>query len=149
MLNWANWFATFSLLICTPAWATHCVVNVQSLNFGVYQPFDPGPLSSQAGIEVFCEAPVPYQVSMDAGLNANGDIRDRRMQGPTVSTLRYNLYLDAAASQLWGDGSAGTEIFSGLAGAEAQVIPLHGRVPPGQMPEPGVYSDSVIVTISW
>jgi spore coat protein U-like protein len=60
--------------------------------------------------------------------------------------LPYNLYLDAARTQVWGDGSAGTFTDSPNPGNVTRTIPVYGRIPPLQDAAAGTYSDTIVVT---
>lgn len=63
--------------------------------------------------------------------------------------LAYNLYIDAARTQIWGDGSGGTFVYSASVtpGVENTVI-IYGRIPANQNPFIGNYEDRIIATIT-
>jgi spore coat protein U-like protein len=63
-----------------------------------------------------------------------------------VNTLSYNLYADAAYSEIWGDGSGGTVSVSGNASSRFTV---YGMIPDQAPPAPGVYTDNLVITISY
>ena len=66
--------------------------------------------------------------------------------------LFYNLYLDAARTVIWGDGSAGTQAFfarNPLGNNQDITVPLYGRIPARQDRSIGAYSDTIIVTLSF
>jgi spore coat protein U-like protein len=66
------------------------------------------------------------------------------------SHLNYNLYLDSAYTQIWGDGTGGTvtksDNIGGLLGSSISYT-VYGRLPGGQNVPAGVYSDTVFVTV--
>ena len=75
------------------------------------------------------------------------------MSGPK-GTLRYQIYRDVTMTQPWGDGTAGTSVASGgfLLGILLPItdtLTAYGRVPASQMVGPGVYSDSVVVVVTY
>jgi spore coat protein U-like protein len=74
------------------------------------------------------------------------------MVAGTGDTAAYNLYLDAARSTVWGDGTAGTSTarLSVLALVlAAGAMPVYGRMPPKQDLRVGSYSDGIVATISF
>ena len=61
--------------------------------------------------------------------------------------IAYQLYLDSARSQVWGDGATGA-VHGGTGTGANQAITVYGRVPAGQpLPAGGVYRDTVTATI--
>jgi spore coat protein U-like protein len=78
----------------------------------------------------------------------------RSMQGPRRS-LAYQLYVDAARTQIWGDGTSGTSPITGTLtvasnGSVTQSFYVYGRVAGGQnSAEAGSYLDTLVVTLGW
>jgi spore coat protein U-like protein len=65
-------------------------------------------------------------------------------------TLNYNLYLDPGGSQIWGDGTSGTQKFSATTSNNQTLnLPIFGRMPAGQDVSVGIYSDTIIATINF
>src|SRR5438477_12539503 len=62
-----------------------------------------------------------------------------------ANVLGYNLYTDAARTQVWGDFFTGGTIQVAPAGTPA-VLDVYGRIPAGQNVPPGSYTDSITVT---
>lgn len=94
---------------------------------------------------VRCEQPARFVLSLSQGL---GDYRMRRMRGPGDAELEYNLFLDPARRQVWGDGvRGGTARLVGQSdGRRAAIFTVYGRIAPGQSVPAGTYSDSLSVT---
>ncbi len=64
--------------------------------------------------------------------------------------LNYNLYLDAARTSIWGDGTGGTALFTvAIPSGKAVNVTIFGRIPAGQDVAAGSYSDSIVVTIQF
>jgi spore coat protein U-like protein len=67
------------------------------------------------------------------------------------ATLKYNIYVDAARSIVWGDGNIGTLVVAdaySLAGPSVtRNYPAYGRIFGNQNAPVGVYTDSIIVTL--
>src|SRR5438874_6956298 len=62
-----------------------------------------------------------------------------------ANSLGYNLYTDAARTQVWGDFFTGGTIQVAPAGTPA-TLDVYGRIPAGQNVPPGSYTDSITVT---
>jgi len=65
--------------------------------------------------------------------------------------LNYNLYLDAARTIIWGDGTAGTQTYfiKNPTNNQDVTVPVYGRVPTGQSVSKGTYSNTITVTINF
>lgn len=66
------------------------------------------------------------------------------------SHLNYNLYLDGAYTQIWGDGTGGSvtksDSIGGLLGSSLNYT-VYGRLPGGQNVPAGAYADTIFVTV--
>ena len=65
--------------------------------------------------------------------------------------LQYNLYKDAAYAQIWGNGTGGTVTLVNT-NSGSGVGPTHtiyGRIPAGQDLPVGVYTDTIVITITF
>jgi spore coat protein U-like protein len=125
--------------------AAICSVSAGTLGFGAYSG---AAVNATAAVSVNCSNGAGYQVGMGGGSNQSGS--SRRMAGPSASRLAYELYSDPARVTPWGDGSAqlGSRR-SGTGSGGAQSLTVYGRIPAGQSPAAGSYSDSVVVTIEY
>jgi spore coat protein U-like protein len=142
--------AVLALLLPGPALALNCSVTVTPLAFGVYMPGQTGPLDAVADISVRCVAqPGSYAVTIGAG--TSGDQFARTLTAGGGNLLNYNLFRDPARTQIWGDGTPPTFVVSGsrerVGRPTVNVHPLYGRVYASQLPDPGSYTDSVVVTV--
>ncbi len=81
----------------------------------------------------------------------SGNFTAREMSNAKGSTLRYNLFTDATRTTVWGDGlSDGTSTIDFTNnGITTSFMVFYGRVPPGQQPSIGDYTDSVVVTLRY
>lgn len=122
-----------------------CSVSAGSLGFGSYSG---SIVNATATVSVNCTNTAPYQVSLGGGSNQSGSAR--RMAGPLSSYLAYELFRDSGRTLAWGDGSAQLGARqSGTGNGSAQSLTVYGRIPAGQMPAVGSYSDSVVVTVEY
>lgn len=141
---------TAATLVPGFAAAVNCSVTLTPLAFGMYQPAQSGPLDAVADITVRCVAqPGSYAVTIGPGLS--GDQLNRTLVAGPGEILNYNLFRDAARTQIWGNGTPPTFTVTGSRTSVGQptvnVHPLYGRVYASQTPNPGNYADNLLVTV--
>jgi spore coat protein U-like protein len=139
-----------SIKIC---WAGCTVTTTQSISFGNYNPFLLTANDTTGNINVSCTAVVgvyPYQISLDPGAHGSFAARDMA-QGSSL--LAYNLYLNLAHTQVWGDGTSGTSTQSGncivVLNTCSNDNTVYGDLPAQQNVAVGNYSDTVTVTLNY
>ncbi|MDQ6969674.1 MAG: spore coat U domain-containing protein [Mariprofundus sp.] len=121
-----------------------CIVSTTPVVFGTY--LGSAALGSTGSITTSCTGlPIvtAVQVYMDAGQQLPASFAARKMKSQSGQSLSYNLYTDAAHTQIWGDGTPGTFSPQGFD------LTIFGQMPAGQPTAPGNYSDSVLVTVIW
>jgi len=151
--------AAASCLMSAPAWAAiTCGASASGVVFGVYPQASPTPLDSTGLITLTCtKSPGPdntltYSIALSAG--ASGSYAARTMTSG-ASTLSYNLYTDLARTLIWGNGIGGAQTVNGsvqgLSGSAATIFnfTIYGRVPALQNVNPGSYTDSIVVTVTY
>ena len=129
--------------------ANLCRLNVTPLRFGKYNPFVPGDARGNGSITYNCTTSSPISITFEHGTSASALTR-RMSQG--AAPLEYNLYLDAACTMVWGDGTSGTQLFRDSAPRPNTniTVPIYGCVPSGQRGAVlGTYNDNFIVTIHY
>lgn len=127
---------------------TCTISSATPVALGGYDVFDASPLDSTGVITYECTGVVggdTVQIALDAG--SSGTFAARTMTAG-AETLAYNLYLDAARTAVWGDGTGGTSTYGPVAATEGQTsVTVYGRAPAGQDVAAGSYSDTVVVTL--
>lgn len=112
--------------------------------------FDPSPVVSTGSITFDCTGVLPadaVRIDLDAGGAAS--FTPRRLIAGVVA-LAYNLYLDAARTVVWGDGTGGSSAYGPVHPAEGSTtLTIYGRIPAGQHVAAGSYSDTVTVTLQF
>jgi spore coat protein U-like protein len=128
---------------------SECNVSANTLNFGVYDPTSASPLEAATTISVYCTLGSPYTVALNVG-TGGGAFTGRTMTSSS-NTLTYNLYLDAARTQVWGDGSGSTVTASGTGTGvlTATQLNVYGMIPIAQDKPVGTYSSTITVTVSY
>jgi spore coat protein U-like protein len=132
----------------------NCYISATPLNFGTAS-FITANIDAAASLTVQCTNTTPYSISLDNGANASGAQR-RMLASATSSYVNYGLYTDAARSNAWTSTTSATNCSAGAntcvlgtGTGSSQGITVYGRVPPQTSPQPGTYSDTVVVTITF
>jgi spore coat protein U-like protein len=121
-------------------------VVASDLAFGAYDPAAATPLDSTTTVRYRCPPGQINRITLDAGGSGSFAWRELRRGG---EVLRYNLYLDAARTVVWGDGTGGSSTGPGATSTSggATTAWVFARVPASQDVSAGAYSDLVRVTI--
>lgn len=85
-----------------------------------------------------------YRISLGNGLHANGS--QRRMQGPG-GYINYEIYQNTQRTSRWGSGY--NEQVPGSGTGLPQVLTAYGRVPPQIPPGIGLFTDTVVITLTY
>jgi spore coat protein U-like protein len=103
-------------------------------------------------------------VRLGQGSNPGGGSTDaspvRRMAGPAAGDwLNYQLYSDSSYTTVWGnDGTSdvdtdpvggGPLLGQGAGAGNVISLTIYGRVPSGQSPNAGAYSDTVVAAVDF
>lgn len=128
-----------------------CTVSSSGVAFGTYTPLQGAPLQSNGTIDIACTAITGRTgITIDLSSGASGSYATRRMT-VGASTLSYNLYFDAAYTQIWGNGTGGS--VEGTARIRRRTpnvtLTVYGAVAAGQDPGPGGYTDSITVSVNY
>lgn len=122
----------------------NCLVTAQNVDFGTRGVLDTD-VDATGGVGVTCTPGTAYNIGLDNGLTGTGPTARRMTLG--AGAVVYGLYKDPGRSQPW--GSAGAELLPGTGSGGTQNATVYGRVPPQATPVPGVYSDTVVVTVTY
>jgi len=122
------------------------IVSASDLDFGTS-----GVISANVDVNstlnVQCTNTTPYNIGLNAGTGAGATVAARLM---TLSgaTIQYSLYTTAARATVWGE-TIGTDTVAAVGNGASQVYTIYGRVPPQTTPAPGLYTDTVTVTVTF
>lgn len=129
-------------LISCSLWAA-CTLSTSGIAFGRYDPLINQNVDSAANINVTCDQPTAYSIALSTG---NGSYETRRMSSG-LHHLLYNLYIDAALTTVWGDGTG-----QSAAIGDTQLVAnytVYGRIPAGQNAHVGAYGDTIVITLTF
>jgi spore coat protein U-like protein len=90
---------------------------------------------------------VTFAVTLSTG---SGTYTTRLLKNGAPS-LQYNLYRDAAFTQVWGDGTGGSNAVPGsinVNSAQIVTLPLYAKLPGQAIPGQGGYGDTITVTVT-
>ncbi len=122
-----------------------CELDVSAMSFGSISASLTRPVDETATVNVRCTSDTSYTVSMGMG-ETGVSPTDRRMRS-LLGTLSYGLYRDPARSQPWGNLPG--QMVAGTGSGGNNAFTVYGRIHAGQSPKAGIYTDSVIVTITY
>jgi spore coat protein U-like protein len=119
------------------------------LNFGTYDPTSGTTLTGSSTVNVYCTSGTPYTAALNVG-SGGGSFTTRTIASGS-DTLNYNLYRDAARTQIWGDGTGSTFTVTGTGAGvlTANPISVYGAIPTGQDKPPGSYTSTITVTVTY
>jgi spore coat protein U-like protein len=123
--------------------ADSCWVAATDIDFGTV-PAPQSTLTEQGNIRVQCSPGTTWQVGLDNGQNFDGSMR--RMSGPG-GFVRYQLYLDAANTQVWGNDSTNMAVGTTDAAGNTASLTVYGAVPAQPTLAVGNYVDTIVVTL--
>ena len=141
--------AVLGLLFVAPAANAQvsCSLSTAPMNFGTYLPMAPAPLDVTGQLQARCGGGLAF-IRFEIGPGQSGNALDRTMTTPG-DVLRYNLYTNAARTNVFGDGAPGTSVVWRIVWGRTRDynVSVYGRVFPGQDPRAGPYNDNLLVTV--
>lgn len=103
--------------------------------------------TASEAFNVVCTKGSTWTVSVGAG---NGVQTSRYMLGQNSNDkLYYNLYTDTSYSNIYGDGTQGTNTFNGTGNGNAQTNIIQVKMEPNQFVTPDNYTDNIVLTINY
>lgn len=127
--------------------ANSCNISVTGVNFGSYNVFGTSPVDSTGSVSFACGTSVRnITVTLSTGQSSTYNPRTMIKAGEALS---YNLYRNAARTNIWGNGTSGTSQFSVGNPADNTTLTIYGRIPAAQDVSAGSYADTVTATINF
>lgn len=126
-----------------------CVVSGGNLAFGNYDPTAAANVDQVGSFEVACTKG-STGVTIGLGLGANAAASQRRMTNST-DFLNYEIYKEAARTNVWGNAGAALVSYTPVTTSAAQTFQVFGRIPAAQVTV-GVgatYTDTVVITVTF
>jgi spore coat protein U-like protein len=126
--------------------ASCTILSATTLDYGT-QGVLGGSVDQTSTIQVQCTNTTPYNIGLDAGVGAGATVAVRKMTNTGV-TINYSLYSNAGRTTVWGDTIA-TDTVAATGNGASQSYTVYGRVPAQTTPAPGLYTDTVTVTVTY
>jgi spore coat protein U-like protein len=150
VLRFTPWLLACAIMLPTQSMAACSLSTLSPVAFGTYDVFRTTPLDSTGAVVYRCgNADHNITITLDKG-GASSYTGRSLLNG--TEPLFYNLYLDAARTVIWGDGSGGSQVFfikNPQSNNTDLSIAIYGRIPPRQSVLTGDYTDSITVTMTF
>jgi spore coat protein U-like protein len=135
-----------------------CTVGATDVAFGQYSAINPSIVDTTGTVTVDCtriNGNQTFAVLVAISAGSSGSFNPRTMTNG-IGTLNYYLYRDSARTQIWGDGTGGSQTQTTASCTLRNKQPtcslpltIYGRIPAGQNVPPGYYPDTLILTITF
>ena len=147
-LNWGNGSISSTFTV-TAIVIPECTITAANLAFGTYDPVVGNvstALDSTSTIDVYCTRTTQGTISLGNGLWFSGG---RRLRNPRPDFLNYALYRDAGRTAPWLSAAPDVVSRTSTSKLTAMGMTVYGRVPQGQDPNIGAYSDTVQAIVNY
>ncbi len=142
----------FAILQASVAFAA-CSWNQAPTNvaFGNYAVFSPTALTATSTFQFRCNPPSVGTLTLSRGSSPTYNPRTMQRTTAPVTTLSYNLFMDAANTTIWGDGTSGTQYLTFVSEPRNQTYSgtIYATIPAGLDAATGNYSDTIQATLAW
>jgi spore coat protein U-like protein len=140
--------------------AANCSASATGVSFGIYDASLTLPSDSTGSLTVTCSytgggvRDIGYVVTLNS---TNSPDPATRWLAAGTGQLFYNLYRNAARTEIWGNGTGGSFAVSGSlkpgpgVGNEtrSETYTVYGRLPAQQDADAGNYSDMIVITLTF
>lgn len=135
-----------------------CTVSASGPNFGVYNPLSASPTLSNGSVTATCTlvsgGTTTVSLTSSYSIGSGTSYAARTLRSGT-NNLNYNPYYYAAFTQNRGHGTGGSKqggatltVSRGSPTVSTTSV-IYGRIPAGQDVAPGLYTDTIVVTITY
>jgi spore coat protein U-like protein len=127
--------------------SAQCGTSATNLNFGNQNNLSAN-RDQTSTITTRCTNSTPYNIGLDAGTGSGATVTTRKLTGPSSNTINYSLYRDASRTLVWGTTiNTNTVAATGSGADQSQTV--YGRIPVQAIPNPGTYSDTIVLTVTY
>lgn len=142
-----------ALLVPRTGRAINCSWDIvpTNMNFGNYSPFSPTPVTATSAFQFNCTPPATATLILSRGSSPTYNPRTMRRTVAPVYTMNYNLFMDAANTIIWGDGTSGTQYITFTSQPTNRTFAgtIYGTIPANLDVAPGTYTDTIQATLNW
>jgi spore coat protein U-like protein len=138
--------------------AVTCTVTATGPAFGIYNPLGGSPLLANGQVTATCTltGTTATTASLVSSYSiGSGTSYTARSMVSGTDRLNYNLYYDAAFSQIRGNGTGGSQTGGATFNltrtnpTQSVTSVIYGRIPAGQDVAPGSYLDTIVITVTY
>lgn len=123
------------------------ITTVNNLQFSAQSGLIDSASDTSTTIGILCTGRTAWNVGLDNGNHVGTS--NRRMRQSTADVfVDYDLYRDAARSQVWGN-TIGSNTSAGSGTGNVQSLTIYGRVLAPQSVPAGSYSDTITITLTY
>ena len=151
--------AALALVVGPEARALDCIISVTGVAFGTYDPVIATPTTSAGNVQVRCNhlggGATKANYTVDLSTGSSNSYAQRTMRSGN-SVLNYNLFNSATYTQVWGNGTGGSvrvaySLLVNPGNYQVNIMdhPIYGRIPAQQAVDTGLYSDTIMVTLTF
>ncbi len=137
-------------LSVTASVAANCTISTSPVAFGAYDPVSANAVTALNGtgtVTVACTKGAAATVDLGQGSNY---LAPNRQMNAGANLMIYQLYQDAARTQVWGSTvPTGTMKTYNSVSSAPTILTVYGQVPAGQNVGIGIYNDTVLATINY
>ena len=133
----------FTVLATVPA---SCTVSATNMDFGSVSSLVSA-VNATSIITANCTISTPYEIALNGGVSGVTDPTQRVMSNGSY-ILKYGLYRNSQRTVPWGNVSGSTTA-AGVGTGSAQSLTVYGTVPQAATPVPGIYTDTIVVTLTY
>lgn len=128
--------------------ANSCTLSSTAVSFNSYNIFSSANTLATGSVSFKCTFSAAITIQLSKG---HATTFNPRTMTFSSSVLNYNLYQDAALTEIWGDGTGGsTEYSNSHPGTSTVTLTVYGSIPALQQGvAAGAYSDSITATITF
>jgi len=128
------------------------VTDLGTINFGsmptIPSNLDVTSTSNAGSVAITCTAGITVSIAMDYGIHGGNATQRYMANSANTGTLAYQLYQDAAHSQVWGSGSLAKTVSNFP--STTQIYPVYARLfSTATLPVAANYTDTITVTITY
>jgi len=152
-LSWAG-SASTSLSV-TATVSNNCTISTAALAFGAYDPIVTHASTALDGtgtVTIACTKGATTTIGLDTGTHAGNAVGTTRAMSDgagSPSYLSYELYQNSSRTTVWSNSGGGLYTPAAAPSKAARSYTVYGRVPSGQDPPAGSFSDSVTATVNF
>jgi spore coat protein U-like protein len=126
-----------------------CTVTATNMDFGSRLQLTSAVTATNT-ITATCTSGTQFEIGLNHGTSGSIFPNTRRMLGAVTPSqmVNYQIYRDAARTQIWGN-TIGSSTISSTATGTAQIFTGYGLVPAQPTPYSQLYTDNLVVTITY